>query len=193
MSQRDLHQGTGIQEPEGLRPGVRLRNLLADRPRSLSRMSQKQLHVGAAHVRLQGVRVVSVRHVHVPAVRSQQGFLQRYRVDRRGPRFPREPPNDPIRFVRSQMPAGPIFGDGFGAVLGVPGQLLSDGQRTDRVHGVSDQHEDERRGRGEPRRVPIDRVRRELVLARRTVRAARPRDPVLLSGRVLGETLRRRH
>jgi len=78
MSQRDVHQRIGIQELERLRPSVRLRYVLPDRSRSLSGMSQEQLHGRAARLRLQGMRVVSVEHVHVSAVRAQQGFLQRY-------------------------------------------------------------------------------------------------------------------
>lgn len=58
-------------------------------------MSQKQLHVGAAYLRLQGVRVVSVQYVYVPAVRSEQGFLQRYRSKNR---FPRELLNNRFDF-----------------------------------------------------------------------------------------------
>jgi len=91
------------------------------------------------------------------------------------------------------MSAGPVFGNGFGAVFALSRELLSDGQRTDGVRGMSDEHADQRRGRDGTGRMSIDRVHRKLVHARRTLRAARPRCPMFLSGWILREAVRNRH
>lgn len=169
LSVRHVHEGRRIEEHRRLRTGLRLRHVLAYGSRALSRVSQKQLHGRAADRWLQGLPDLPSWNVHLPASRARSRSLPR------------------------QMFTGHVFGYGTRSLRSVSQELLPAPARRDHVRRVSHEHVYRRAWFGRSRGVQACPVHRQRVSARRSLRADGTRRALLLSGRLLWETLRDRH